>query len=94
MWSFQSHSHLCSNVSYVADWSLLAVTYKKTMAWFSPRAPSRVNARRAKSSASPAALPSFAPSGPFVAEVYVFKAIKACDESLAVGKPTWNLQNG
>jgi hypothetical protein len=58
------------------------------MAWFSPRAPKRVKARRAKSSASPMALPSFPPSGPLVEEVYVFKHIKACDERRAVGKET------
>jgi len=66
-------------------------THKNTTAWFSARAPNRVKARRAKSSASPAALPFFAPSGPFVAEVYVLSDIKAWDERRAVGKPTWKL---
>jgi hypothetical protein len=37
------------------------------------------------------ALPSFAPSGPFVADVYVFRQIKACEESRAVGRETWKL---
>lgn len=70
---------------------LVGFTHKNTTAWFSARAPSRVKARRARSSASPAALPSFAPSGPFDAEVYVFSEINAWDERRAVGKPTWKL---
>ena len=44
-------------------------TYKKITAWFSALVPRRVKARRARSSTSPAALPSFAPSGPLEAEV-------------------------
>lgn len=66
-------------------------THRKTTAWFSARAPSRVKARRARSSASPAALPSFPPSGPLVADVYVLREINACDERRAVGSPTWKL---
>lgn len=62
------------------------------MAWFSPRAPRRVNARLARSSASPIALPSLSPSGPLADEVYVLRLIKACDDKRAVGNPTWNLQ--
>lgn len=58
------------------------------MAWFSPRAPSRVNARLARSSASPIALPSLSPSGPRDDVVYVFKLINAWEERRAVGKPT------
>lgn len=64
-------------------------TYKKTMDWSSALLPNLVQALRARSSASPMALPSFSPFGPRVEEVYVLRQIRACDESLAVGKETW-----
>lgn len=51
-----------------------------------------MKARRARSSASPAALPSLAPSGPLVAEEYVLRDIRAWEERRAVGKPTWKLE--
>lgn len=84
-------SPLKSESAVIPCITISRVTHKNTTAWFSARAPSRVKARRARSSASPAALPSFAPSGPFVAEVYVFSEINAWDERRAVGKPTWKL---
>jgi hypothetical protein len=48
--------------------SIARPTYRKTIAWFSERAPSLANALSAKSSAAPIALPSLPPSGPFVDE--------------------------
>lgn len=59
----------------------MRTTHMKTTAWFSCLAPSRVHARAASSSAAPMALPSLAPLGPFVDEVYVFKAMMACEDN-------------
>lgn len=69
-------------------------THRNTTAWFSPRVANRVKARFAKSSASAIALPSLAPSGPLVGEVYVLREIRACEERRVVGSPTWNLLSG
>jgi hypothetical protein len=52
-------------------------TYKKTIAWFSDRCPSRRKALSARSSAPAMALPSLPPSRPLVEEVYVFRDIRA-----------------
>ena len=62
---------------------------KKTTAWSSPLLPNLVHALRARSSVSATALPSLFPLTPLEAEVYVFRQIKACDESFAVGNDTW-----
>lgn len=66
-------------------------TYRNRTAWFSPREANRVKARFARSSASAIALPSLAPSGPLVGEVYVLSNSRAWEERRAVGSPTWNL---
>lgn len=67
-------------------------TYRNTTDWFSPREAKRVKARLARSSASAAALPSLAPLGPLLGEVYVLRQSKPWEERRAVGNPTWNLK--
>ena len=58
-----------SAVGHIVTGPQMDKTYKNTTAWFSCLEPNLVQALAASSSATPMALPSLAPLGPFAEEV-------------------------